>query len=205
VRKIMLASLSILLCIGLSACADNSGTVKTTKTTNDKKITTTTTLETTEAVKSGALDDPTTGTTMLNVADEDKIISEDAKKIIFGTWVVTRQVITDPENFDAKTIKNLLKNKRITYSEKSAKFDNIECANPIYKETEFTNYDFFQKSRLELWILGIKEKTVTAIDVFEPNDPPTVWQSVGNNVLIKDKNTLVLVIQGDYYILERVK
>jgi hypothetical protein len=206
VRKIMLASLSVVLCVGLSACADSGNSSGTTQTTSKKiSATTTTTLTTTEAVSKQLIDDPTTGTTVLDINDANEIISDDSKKIIFGEWVITQQLIIDKETFDEKTAKNLLKGKRLSFSENLAKFENIECKNPVYKEIVYSNYDFFEKSRVELRIFGMRDLTITAVDIYEPTDPPTIWKCAGSHLLVKDSNTLILASQGQYYVLERAQ
>ncbi|MBI4733981.1 MAG: hypothetical protein HY779_04075 [Rubrobacteridae bacterium] len=205
-KKIMLASLSIVLCIGLSACTGSNKVSSTTDTAIKKTSSTSTTKRSTTAETSVELpkEDTNTGTTVLDVSDDDKIISADTEKTIFGNWVVAQQLVTD-EFYDEKTSKNLLKGKRVSFSKELASFDKNKCKSPIYKELEYTNYDLFMKTHVELRTFGIEGSWVTMIEVYEPKNPPTFWNSTGSHFFIKDSKTLILIDKGKYYLMNKVE
>lgn len=206
-KRLTSALLAIVLCLSLSACGENNG--GSANSTNDTVVANLndaiTSPNSTETANSVDQTD-----TAKETQDINKTLSEVSQSsfenIFYGSWVVEQQVVTDPKNFDRKKAKNLLRGKKLVFSDKLAKFENDICQNPSYVEKQFADYDFALKTAVEPKLLGIYEPTITAITVCTGKDQKKVWNSPGSHFVIKDKDTLILAAGGmQYYILSRVK
>jgi hypothetical protein len=139
-----------------------------------------------------------------NKKEQAQEAKNDAKTNTFlGNWIVKRDLVTGSVSaYGQREIDRLL-NKKIVYSQTIAKFnDELSCPNPKYQKAEYNEEMFMKETRLTFKAIGINAKSVTAVNVFDGKGE--YWSgSPASHFIIKDKDTLILADQGQYFELAR--
>jgi hypothetical protein len=126
-----------------------------------------------------------------------------AKDKFFGKWVIKEKITTvvGISALSDKEIKSFLGN-TLEYSVSFAKYNNETCNTPTYKKTILSKNDFLTSERISLSKLDIKTNSVTVVEVLDTkgNQCP----GTGGLFYIKNKDSLITVIDGTYFKLNRI-
>ncbi|MBI4733980.1 MAG: hypothetical protein HY779_04070 [Rubrobacteridae bacterium] len=132
---------------------------------------------------------------------------EKAKKVeetFFGNWIVKRDIKTSSVSAYGQREIDKMMSKKIAFSKDLVKFDTITCPNPKFTKTEYTEETFKKANGMSLKELGINDKKATMVDVYDKNGQ--YWSaSPASHFIVKNKDTLILADQGQYFEVIRVK
>lgn len=127
------------------------------------------------------------------------------KEEFFGTWIIKKHISVCTIGIYSKEDVEKFIGKEIYYSEKKASFGNSVCKNPVYEKIFISAEDFTQQYRITPEQISISADPLMEVTVYPDKRKRFPWFSTGNDFYIKDKNTLIMCDQGDYFELERKK
>jgi hypothetical protein len=209
-KKVFVASMLVASCLYLTACGAGgvqSGTYedpykqskKSTDATKDSGF------QTDWQLKSLKYSTEAAGKiTAANKKEQAQQAKEDSKTNTFlGNWIVKRDLVTGSVGAYGEAEINRLLSKEIVYSQAKAKFnDELTCPNPKYQKTVYNEEMFVKETRLTFKAIGINAKSITTVNVFDSKGE--YWSgSPASHFIIKDKDTLILADQGQYFELVR--
>jgi hypothetical protein len=129
--------------------------------------------------------------------------SKQVNETFYGNWIVKSDIKTSAVSAYGQREIDKMMNKKISFSKDLAIFDTVSNPTPKYAKTEYTEETFKQSTGLSLKEIGIKDKKATSIDVYDKNSQ--YWAaSPASHFIIKDKNTLILADQNQYFEVIRV-
>lgn len=203
-----IASVITASCLCLSACS--GGNTETTKTNDEpskqKDKQTETTEQTAQSGDWQLKKVPYTNEAAGKIAEADakNKAKQTTQETFYGNWIVDKDLKTSSVSaYGQREINKVIK-QRIVYTDALAKFNDISNPNPKYVKTELTEETFLKSTRLSLKDLGIKGKSVIVVDVYTNKNEYWIGSPAGH-FIVKDKNTLILADQGQYFELVRVK
>ena len=79
------------------------------------------------------------------------------------------------------------------------------CDSPSYKKTEYSQEDFIFSTKMTFETLDIKAMTITWVGIYLDGGFENRWESIGNNLIIKDEDTLICGYSGTYFELDRIE
>jgi hypothetical protein len=209
-KKIFVASMLVASCLYLTACGAGSGQggsyadpYKQSK--KDAAATKDSGFQTDWQLKSLKYSTEAAGKiTAENKKEQAQQAKEDSKTNTFlGNWIVKRDLVTGSVGaYGQREIDRLL-NKKIVYSQTVAKFnDELSCTNPKYQKAAYNEEMFMKETRLTFKAIGINAKSIVTVNVFDSKGE--YWSGCpASHFIIKDKNTLILADQGQYFELIR--
>jgi hypothetical protein len=140
-----------------------------------------------------------------------KLATQDAKEkakqvneTFYGNWIVKTDIKTSAVSAYGQREIDKMMNKKISFSKVLATFDTVSNPTPKYAKTTYTEDTFKQATGLTLKEIGIKSKTAISVDVHDKSGQ--YWSaSPASHFIIKDKDTLILADQNQYFEVIRVK
>lgn len=120
----------------------------------------------------------------------------------YGKWQITKMIETSNISALGEEQIDAIIRKELTYSPEMAQYDSNICNNPFNEMTEIEAEEFMIGHKLSLKELGIDDGKVIVIDVYEDNGRKP-WDSIGNYLLVKSPNTLITMVEGVYFEMQR--
>lgn len=129
-------------------------------------------------------------------------IAPDAEHIM-GNWVVSKNIGSSRySTYSKEDIKNLI-GKEITYNVNSISSNNKVLERPYYKVYMQSEEEFFEWYYTNFYRIGTKNKSIEVIEVYTDKALANPWDNEGNTVMVKDKDTLILYVNGEFFELNR--
>lgn len=126
-----------------------------------------------------------------------------AQEIFYGGWVVRKIIASAPvTGYDESEARQLI-GKKISYSAHSARYDDVIKEMPYYKKSTLSEAEFKEEFRVGFKRLGVNTADIVEVDVYVDADFSNFWDSAGNTVFIKNKDSLILFSRGIFYELHR--
>lgn len=135
---------------------------------------------------------------------DDKVsqqASGPAVPVYFGTWVIKKQIPTPNVSALSPEQINSYLGQEISVSEKQIVTSQGTIANPVYAENTLTNDVLYANWRIQLSNLGIRDNTVTEIDVV--NYQHETENGLGSGFILTNDNRLYTNIGGVFFELGR--
>jgi len=127
-----------------------------------------------------------------------------SKDIFYGNWVITGHITNNKcTAYSGKDIKKMI-GEKTEYSIKLARFGEDTINKPCYKQTTVSKNEFNELNDISLDGLGIKSDSVQKIRIYD-NACKYEWENPGSIFFIKDNNNLVLIADGAFFSLSRLK
>jgi hypothetical protein len=121
----------------------------------------------------------------------------------YGQWQVKRVVAyARTHGMSQQTIKSYI-GKKVVYTAERAMFDRKVCQKPEYRHNTYTEDDFYVEFFAHLKDMGIRKDSVEVVQVYTPQGD--AWINPGNAFVIKDANTVILMYNGVFFELERIR
>jgi len=134
-------------------------------------------------------------------------ISEEPAKpeeIFYGTWRVERRIPTHTIS-DASVDTDKLIGLEVTYSEDLAISENGSSIQPYYEISTISLNDFIYGHKIYLEEIGVNKDSVTQVFVYKDEENVEDWDSIGSFFYIKDENTLVVLVGGNFMEMVRAE
>ena len=132
-------------------------------------------------------------------------IDVDKKELFFGEWTIAKNIANNKVSVYSKDEIEKRIGKKVTYSDSLASFDNNICSSPSYKKMIIITKEEDEKNYVKFADLGIKNESVTSVEVFSNKEQSKSWISSGSLFYVKEQNTLIMVDNGAFFELTRSK
>ena len=200
-RKILIGMILISIFSLLCSCSkqnDNSPITATVEVIEQAEMTADN--DAINGVEGNETEAPTTGQAV-DEEVENPVAMPEEQEIYYGTWEIGELYRTynisalDPDEY--KT----LVGKEIIYSSDYAIYEDNICMNPTYEIEVYTKEEFAILVITSFESIGIDAATLQDISI--KTDSGDFWESIGNNFIIKDEDTLITSYLGGFIELKR--
>lgn len=130
-------------------------------------------------------------------------LSRSDKEIFYGKWVITKHVARNKiSTYGKQDIKRII-GKKLVYSVHLVSFDDATFKKPYYYKSVVRRNEFESSTNnfITFKDLGIKSESVTSVEVFKNNK--IAWENPGSSFFVKNKDSLIMIDNGDFFELNR--
>lgn len=142
------------------------------------------------------------------VSDESAQDSPDEpakpEDIFYGTWRVEKWIPTHTIS-DASVDTDKLIGLEVTFGKDLAISENGSSIKPYYDINTISLNDFIVGHKIYLEEIGVNTDSITQVIIYKDEEHRENWDSVGSFFYIKDENTLVIFVGGNFMEMVRVE
>ncbi|MBB5211504.1 hypothetical protein [Microbulbifer hydrolyticus] len=128
---------------------------------------------------------------------------EDWQDYVSGSWVIEKDIPTSGIASLTQEEANEFIGTKAFYSKEMTRFGSTECNSPVYNVDNINESDFFSGTYNSFTELGISSSEIYQVSVSCDDQGAEWWE--GGFLFSKDKDHLIVLIEGVYFELHRSK
>lgn len=125
------------------------------------------------------------------------------QEIFYGKWVITKCVARNKISTYSKEDTKGIIGKKMVYSEDLIIFNNVILKKPYYHKSVVRRSEFNAGTNniVTFKNLGIKSESVISVEVYK--NSKLAWEDPGSSFFIINKDSLIMIDNGDFFELSR--